>query len=201
MNSISFGSNYRFNVEQNFSTKLEKKLLKFKPMAYAYENISPNDRQGDFFISLPDKFDKKIEALLVQKGIKFNKQTFDEALNLENIVNRTIVKDNQACYGYILEEFDTEKIDKLFQKDKASYIAPNGTNGVENKYEEVGIFLKTGQEFWAPQVRISEYDGKVFAIMIDGRHRFAYLRDMGLKKIPLSVKPSSYYVAKKHGLI
>jgi hypothetical protein len=35
----------------------------------------------------------------------------------------------------------------------------------------------------------------------DGRHRFAYLRDIGLKKIPMSLDKESVRNAKKHGYI
>jgi hypothetical protein len=50
----------------------------------------------------------------------------------------------------------------------------------------------------ASNVSVNKDGGIVFG---DGRHRFAYLRDKGLKEIPMSFDKESVIHAKKHGYI
>ncbi len=208
MFNVSFGSNYRLDAGKNFPDDIIDKLYKYErkgaeittefvPFKEAmqtgiYERIN---------VSAPDKYDGEIETLLLSKGIDFHKQTKKEALDLENIKSRIQLSRLSEMQGCHLVEIDTQKLDELFKKDGMSYIEPNGKNGIGNRYQNVGEYLKTGQNIDATQVVLNEYDGDLTASILDGRHRFAYLRDLGMEKIPVAIDKDSFKTAQKYGLI
>ena len=93
------------------------------------------------------------------------------------------------------------KLTELFKKDGISYIEPKGGNGIGNRYSRVIEYLKTGQPIDATLVYLNKrYDG-LSASIGDGRHRFAVLRDMGMKKIPVALHNESIELAREYGLI
>lgn len=205
---VSFGSNYKFNVGYNFPYEVMDKLAcqhrKGVVISEEFTPFSESVKTGVFAkvsVSSPDSLDDKIEALLLSKGIDFHKQTFAEALDLENIKNRIQLSKNDKEFGYNLVEFDTDVLDELFKEDGVSYIEPHGKNGLGTRYRGVGEYLKTGRNIDATRVHFRETDGSLSALIEDGRHRFAYMRDLGMKTIPVSIDENSYEIAQKYGLI
>lgn len=205
---VSFGSNYSFDIDYNFPYKVMGKLEKYTDDGIIINEKETSVEEADktgvsskITVTSPDYFDKKIEALLLSLGIDFHKQSFAEALDLENIKNRIQLSEFDKKFGYKLVEFDTDFLNELFLKDGLSYIEPNGTNGIGTRYQGVGNYLRTGQNIDATRVCFLEENGSLTAKINDGRHRFAYMRDLGMKRIPISIDKNSYKVAKKYGLI
>ncbi len=207
MTNISFGSNYRFNAGSQYPAAVLRRLSRCEiPGALlTSEFTSPKEAMETgiyekFIFSVPDRFDKNIDAFFKANNINFQKQSLSEAMDPANIKSRILLSETDAEFGYLLVEFDTDKLDELFKKDEISYIEPGGKNGIGNRYKGVSDFLKTGQAINAVRVCFREDDGKLKASIIDGRHRFAFMRDIGLRKIPVSIEESSYNIAKKYGL-
>lgn len=205
---VSFGSNYRFNIGANFPYKVMKKLasrscdgIVVKEKYMPFEEATKTGIFAKVTVNAPEYFDGSIEKLLLSKGINFHKQTIDEAMDLDNIKNRIQLSEHDAGYGYSLIDVDTEILNKLFKEDGASYIEPYGKNGANEKYKNVGEYLKTGENINATKVYFMEKDGELTAAIGDGRHRFAYMRDLGMKSIPISVDKDSYEIAQKYGLV
>lgn len=205
---VSFGSNFKFNIGHNFPYEvmdvLASQQRKGVLVSGEFPSFSESVKTGVFekvSVTSPDSLDDKIEALLISKGIDFHKQTFAEALDLENIKNRIQLSKNDKEFGYNLVEFDTDVLNELFKKDGVSYIEPYGKNGIGTRYRGVGEYLKTGRNIDATRVYFGETAGKLTAVIEDGRHRFAYMRDLGMERIPISIDKNSYEVAKKYGLI
>ena len=71
-------------------------------------------------------------------------------------------------------------------------------NAIKNRYKGVEEFLKTAPSMIASEAYVKPNGSVVFG---DGRHRFAYLRDQGLDKIPISMDKESIKNAKKYGYI
>jgi len=127
-------------------------------------------------------------------------KTFKEYFN-QNI-NLTFVMDKQSkISGYNLVNIDVKKFDNLWKQDKDFYIGPNGTGAAItkpiNRYERFKTFLKDGEPIEAPVAAINLY-GVGF---VNGRHRFAVLRDMGVKTIPLTLNDKSIKNAREMGLL
>jgi hypothetical protein len=94
---------------------------------------------------------------------------------------------------------DVKKFDEAWSKDTGMYLPPGGAGGNYipiydrskpegyNRYHRVGEeapkFKEAGKEFDMPTVGL-KYGIPNF---IDGRHRFAYFRDLGVKHLPVSV--------------
>ena len=75
----------------------------------------------------------------------------------------------------ILMDVDAEKLDELWRKNGFEYWIPEGEGGII-----------TTDVIVAPIIDITSRDTVDFE---DGRHRFAALRDMGFKRVVVSVRP------------
>lgn len=104
---------------------------------------------------------------------------------------------------------DAKKFDAAFKKDTDFYIGPGGAGGIKGRYPRFELFLFGGKEQLTKDISIpytgsdsmevSEVsvndEGKVG--FINGRHRYAWLRDQGLKKIPVAMSKDSIKNAEK----
>lgn len=88
---------------------------------------------------------------------------------------------------------NVKKFDELWAKEEDYYIAPNGTtNTIGDRYER---FIE-----WMNERNPEEKIEMPYAIVTDrgkadfsnGRHRFAVLRDNGLKIIPIAMDTSEH---------
>jgi len=90
---------------------------------------------------------------------------------------------------------DVQKMDAALARDPYFYIKRDGSNSDNpEKYNKFKNFLQTGKPIHMPRASIAE-DGEVG--LLDGRHRWAYLRDQGVKKMPIVVKKNQEELFKK----
>jgi hypothetical protein len=126
----------------------------------------------------------------------------DKPKHLININNREIpvnLHPIEEKQGHTLHYVDVDKFENEFKKDETGYIGKGGTeNAIGKRYQGVEEFLKTAPSMRASEVHVRPNGSIVFG---DGRHRFAFLRDQGLKEIPISFDKESVIQAKKHGYI
>ncbi len=90
---------------------------------------------------------------------------------------------------------DVDKVDKAWQQDAGFRVGPDGKGGIGNRYARAKDFIGSGVAVNMSEA-VSDKDGKV--MFIDGRHRFAVLRDAGHKVVPISVPKESAEQFKKH---
>jgi hypothetical protein len=80
------------------------------------------------------------------------------------------------------------KLDTSWKRDGVYYMGKH-TRGNEtashSRYERFGEFLRKGQQVEMPHIGIR--DGHVS--FSNGRHRFAWLRDHGVRALPVTVSP------------
>ena len=101
--------------------------------------------------------------------------------------------------GNQLHNVDVDKFDEAFKKNKGQYIGEGGSgNSISDRYEKIGEFLKKAPSMQASDVHVNEHGTVDFG---NGRHRYAFLRDKGLKAIPISFSKEAVKNAKKHGYI
>lgn len=101
--------------------------------------------------------------------------------------------------GNELHFVDADKFEEGFKRNKDQYIGKGGSgNSISDRYKKVGEFLKT-----APSMRVGDAHVRENGLVDfgDGRHRFAYLRDQGLKHIPMSFSKEAARNARKHGYL
>jgi hypothetical protein len=94
---------------------------------------------------------------------------------------------------------DVAKVDTLWAQEPDFHIAPaaSGANFKLDRAKAFASSLKPGSEFKAPQLGVSK-DSLGFE---DGRHRFAAMRDLGLKTVPVSMDKQSAQNARARGLL
>ena len=100
--------------------------------------------------------------------------------------------------GYSLVDVNVDAFEENFAKDKDFYVGPEGEGGIGKRYAIFTEFAKTAPSIEAPSVGVDE-NGRV--MFDNGRHRYAYFRDKGLKTIPMSMSPESLANAKKFGYV
>ena len=97
-----------------------------------------------------------------------------------------------------LVKVNSNTFDKAFSKTTWQYVGEGGEGGIEGRYKKFAEFIKDAKSMEAPNVSVDKDGAIVFG---DGRHRYAYLRDSGVKNIPLSMDAESIKNAEKFGYI
>jgi hypothetical protein len=100
--------------------------------------------------------------------------------------------------GNEIAHINAKTFDKAFEKNDWQYVGKEGKGGIEGRYERFADFVKDAPSIYASNVAINKNGGVTFG---DGRHRYAYLRDQGISKIPMSMDEESIKYAKKHGYL
>jgi hypothetical protein len=148
--------------------------------------------------------------------IKFKQYIKEAHLNIDlpeslDDILKSIVRPDRAK-GEKLVWVDVDKFDKNWSNDKGFYIGIMGTGQIHNRYKDFIEFLKMPKE---DRKRLASWESKkgeiaaaeVFVDEIgrvsftNGRHRFSVFRDLGAKKIPVSMSSKAVKNAQKFGYI
>ena len=99
---------------------------------------------------------------------------------------RTLRWKDQWNLGEPVVWLDVAKADQAWERDKGFYI-PSGASDDRHRYEKFGRWLlQANRVVWMPTAIL--YRGRLD--FVDGRHRFAWLRDHGAEAIPITTEPS-----------
>jgi hypothetical protein len=96
---------------------------------------------------------------------------------------------------------DPAKFDDAWQANRNMHVGElgQGKGADVSKYARAKSFFASGpKEFEAPEVSINS---KGMPTFVDGRHRFAAMRDMGYDSVPVVMDANAFENASKHGLI
>ncbi len=113
----------------------------------------------------------------------------------------TFYNDDDEMEDRHLVKINVANFDAAWKNGKSGnlYIGPNGHGGITNRYEKFGKWLSTAnQPIEASTVGVDSTGSVSF---FDGRHRYSYLRDHGVKTIMVAMDPQSIKNAKKYNLI
>ena len=82
---------------------------------------------------------------------------------------------------------DVAKVDQSWSLARGYHIGPGGTGAaIGGRYARFGAFIPKGVPVWMAALGLQK--GGVISFM-DGRHRFAWLRDRGVQALPVRVPP------------
>lgn len=144
-------------------------------------------------------------------------------LSFKNFINESnLVKINgksvnmtlpSKSKGYKLVTIITSKFDDAFKKDTEYYIGKGGIGSIKGRYKGFELFVLGGLEELAPGVVIHHtatdtieasevtVDKNGIVSFINGRHRYAWLRDHNVNDIQVAMDNQSIVNAKQYGLI
>jgi hypothetical protein len=138
--------------------------------------------------------------------IRFGKDSPDN--DFATIKQRiTLEPDHYTQNNYVLAEVDVARFDQAFQDDGPyQYITPGGGGAsIKGRYEKFQTHLATGDPIYASLVYLQAEGPKgretLKACFTNGRHRYAVMRDMGMKKMPIAIHKDCLDLLKPYGLI
>ena len=99
----------------------------------------------------------------------------------------SLITDPRFKKGTVLTNVDMQLADEAFKRDEGFYIGKDD-KGIGNRKERVLQNIQSGELKYAPEASIYlTIDNKPRLSFGDGRHRFAVLRDLGVKSINISI--------------
>jgi len=99
--------------------------------------------------------------------------------------------------GYKRVMIDVSKLDASWSRDKGFYITPGGGgDSIKGRYQRFGEWLKQGLPVEMPEVSFNDWHKCIS--FGNGRHRFAYFRDNGVKRLPVCVTEEQADYIKEH---
>ena len=123
--------------------------------------------------------------------------------------NSIIVTKPSRAKGWVMVDINVKEFDKAFRKETDMYIGKGGKNQIKGRYDRIGFYIMGGSEkitdefdidyepaehMEASEVSVT-LDGRIS--FLNGRHRYAWLRDHGANTIPVMMDVNSVYNAKK----
>jgi hypothetical protein len=137
--------------------------------------------------------------------VRFGKDKPDN--DFESIKKRILLEpDPYTQQNYVLVNVDVARFDAAFQNESFQYISRGGGgNAIAERYPRFQEHLESGKPIYASTVYL-EADGPpgdqtLRASFNDGRHRYAVLRDMGMKTMPIAVHKDGLKLLKAFNLV
>jgi len=204
VSKISFGSTYKTNLSENGNKYYRIGMLDYKELD-KNAKIIPSYTNDDIshIIVIDDKYDDVLESYFKQQDIKFHRKTNAELFSEEDIKKR--IKNPIKHFPYTtfmpnLVNINTKKFDKTFI-GSFQYIGDYATMDRKDKYDSIKEYIKTGLPIDAPVIYIRDRYYRPEITFENGRHKYAFLRDMGIKSIPVAMDKESFKVGSRYGIL
>lgn len=126
---------------------------------------------------------------------------FEDHTTLDAVLHAMVLSGASKRHGDVLVWIDAAKFDSLFAKNAGFYVGPGGEGGIGERYGRFSRFMSGGEAVIAPEVSLYKSGNEWIAQFSNGRHRWAVLRDMGAKVIPVALMANSVEPARQLGLI
>lgn len=205
MNNVSFKGTYYIPHSYKYVTNAINFVKSEVPKTAGlkvFETPKSKDYQGDTTFVVDDSFDKKLEALMTAKNIKFEKLSRKEIYNKDNILNRMEPSGLYRKAKYRLVDVKTKEFDELCRQSGLTqryYYTNESWNTSRREFLDV---LKSGTKIEPPVVHIEKDDnGDVKAAFERGYLEYTVLKEMGLKNVPIIMTSTDLKLAQKLGLV
>jgi hypothetical protein len=156
--------------------------------------------EGEFGTNAPNRRAKiASSSKRAVAALKRAKPTKDDSITV-NLNGRdiTFTKPLRARNDHLVL-IDVTKFDQAFARQRYEYVGPGGTqNAIGKRYAGVSKYISENNTIEASEVHFNE-DGSV--AFTNGRHRYAALRDAGLKEMPMALTPEALKNALANGYV
>ena len=192
-----------FCIEQkDLNSKTFTQILSKKDNLEMSFQVSGYTNPGKLYVQMPYEFDSQLMKLLAKISVPYKRIEEDESLEPDNIIKRMVLSPSGENREEFLQKIDATKLDVELKKNPEMHVGYKGKNGSRLKYDRFKTFLKTNQEIRSPIIYLRKLpSGEIETHIYDGRHRFAVLRDMGIKQIPVTIDEDSLKLAREIGLV
>src|SRR5690606_37800212 len=168
----------------------KKLYLKTKEFAnkYGYD-LYGDEVQSQDALNVWNSFKKSGIAKTDDNNQLYIEETDDNIniLRLAQKIANNLTTDLRFKKGTVLTNVDVQLSDEAFKRAEGFYIGKDD-KGIGNRKERVMEYIKSGELKYAPEPSIYlTPDNKPRLSFGDGRHRFAVLRDLGVKTINISI--------------
>ncbi|MBE7704664.1 MAG: hypothetical protein E7Z90_02480 [Cyanobacteria bacterium SIG29] len=197
---ISFKSTYKLSRQDLNNSMMRKILAKKEKFDMTFTYGSYLSSEDNFFIQTPDENGNLTLNLLNKLKIPFKSLQKSETLDYENIKSRMVLSGFDDPDKMSLKNAKTNVLEQKFKESGSLYVGKNGQNGSKEKYDKIKRYLETGEPIVAPHIYFDTKNDKTTLHFHDGRHRFAVLRDLGMKEIPVAIDKNDILIAEKMGL-
>ena len=182
--------NQNLNVEVlNTPEEVYKKFLElydnYSKVKFAVETFDSVEPVRLYLQQHPEAYRELQEGLNEEAATK-TPQEIADSLEKDPYYDRWKANYPETYEEPIHVNVDMKLADEAFKRDSNFYIGPDD-KGIGNRKERVMQTIEDGSLRYAPKVSLSmsHYDVPVMSFD-DGRHRFAVLRDLGVKSINLT---------------
>lgn len=201
---ISFKSTYIVDSKKNNLDSYYDAIENIEYNSHGTRVYESDLDRGVAHIVTPNNLDDMMELWLEQMNINYVKKTDKELLCEESLKKRLVVPNgdyNRQVYLPNPIFVDAEKFDAIYKKS-GFYVEPYPDLDEDEKKrnDEVKEYMRSDLPFKISEVYIKN-DGSPKIDFVDGRHRYAVMRDMGFKKIPVAMNQESYNIAREIGLL
>ncbi len=202
INSINFKGTFCIPQNVSYIQNRDKIISKKEKYQITEDRVIYDDKINEVHLTVPDTNDAKIKKFLDKKNIPYFYFSQYSRLDKDEIYQRLIRGYENSGYNYELTEVDTKALDN-YLKDKPGYIGYKSQGDPEKiKYDRAVRFLHTNHDIIPSKlVTGKDFKGNTFLRIDDGRHRFAVLRDIGMKKIPVMMSYDALEFAKEERII
>ncbi len=206
MNNVSFKGTYL--IPHNYLTntpcaiKSVRDSLPESSGVRVFGRPKEKDHQGDTTFVVDDGFDKKLEALLQAKNIKFEKRPHKEIYDKDNILNRIEPAGSFTQDRFRLLDFKTKAVDALCEKCGITPRLYCTNQAWDKERREFLTVLKSGTRIDPPVVKLYKDDNGDLKIGFEkGYAGYTVLKEMGFEAIPMIIDYRKMNLAEKQGLV
>lgn len=128
-------------------------------------------------------------------------------LTLKQLANATMLPERGICsvFAQILLRVDVAGIDRYWRRDK-QYIEPRTWDAARFRncaraIAAIDHGLAGGGALDAPVFVMREVGGKIHCAILDGKRRFIYMRDNGVKSLDMATTFDGAPLAQKSGVV
>ena len=193
---ISFKGTYKIIRENVTDFQMSRILSKKEKFDMSFIPGSYLTGDNHFFIQTPDEKSDSTFKFLNKLKVPFTSLYKPDTLDSDSISSRIVLSKYDNPEYTVLQKVRTSVLEEKFKEDKELYVAKNGINGTQSKYNRFKSYLETGEPILAPKIYFNGQKVRFY----DGRHRFAVLRDLGMTRIPVAIDKKDITTAKEIGL-
>ena len=176
------------------------KIMKYNAQGITDPYLTDRAKEKGFDAVLVDEGKGTEELVVINTDIIIYNKPLNEAISDpkdHNFIKPYSFRNNE---DYHIAWVNTEKFDNLWKHNEMNVTSKNA---IHNRYEQFKDYWLNNKDIEVSTAfigRIPKTNEEIVSIG-DGRHRYAFMKDIGMKSIPMLLSNDSIKYAKENGFI